>query len=430
MDQIIEGKAFIDKEFYNCCIGISDGKIIEIKKTINGTPRKTFPKKIILPAGVDIHVHFRDPGLTHKEDFYTGTLSAAYGGISCICDMPNTKPFTSTHEALKQKDRIAQKKSVVDYGLYLGIDQKNIAQLKKFNKDCCGYKLFLGKSTANKTISSENLPLIFKSLQGVNKILAVHAEDAPCLNRFTKQEKSLLDHVTSRPEKCEIKAISNLMKLHDKSKIRLHICHISSATAMKYLKDRDRSISVGVTPHHMFFDIDKNFSSPPFLKVNPPLRYIIDRKYLWTSFNQGKIDVVESDHAPHTLDEKVTNFNESPSGLPGVETMFPILLAKAKHGQISLSTILRSIASRPADIMGIPKGRIAVGNDADFCIVDYNNIQKVKSENLHSKSKWTAYEGFNAIFPSDVLLRGVTLISDYEFVGKKGYGINILRKGA
>ncbi len=430
MDQIIEGKAFIDNTFHDCCIAITDGKIVAIKKIISGSNRKKFSKRLILPAGIDIHVHFRDPGLTQKEDFYTGSLSAAFGGISCICDMPNTKPFTATKDTLKEKNTIAQKKSVIDYGLYLGITKNNLSELQNIHALSCGFKLFLGKTTGSKEVATDNLTTVFKNVSDTNKILAIHAEDANCLDQYRKKENTLQDHATSRPEICEIKSIEKLLSVHHETNIRLHICHISSAEAMKILYTRDSSITVGVTPHHMFLDIENKYSSPSYLKVNPPIRQRHHKEFLMNSLKMGKIDVVESDHAPHTCDEKEKEFQSAPSGIPGVETMFPILLAKAREDKIALSSVIRNCAYRPAEIMGIPKGQIAVGKDADFCIIDYNNVQNIQGENLHSKCKWSPFDGLNAIFPSDVYNRGSAVISDYDFVGEKGFGKNFVSPGA
>ena len=430
MDQIIEGKAFIDNTFHDCCIAITDGKIVDIKKIISGSNRKKFSKRLILPAGIDIHVHFRDPGLTQKEDFYTGSLSAAFGGISCICDMPNTKPFTATIDTLKEKNAIAQKKSVIDYGLYLGITRNNLSELQNIHALSCGFKLFLGKTTASNEIATDSLTTVFKTVSDTNKILAVHAEDANCLDHYKKKENSLHDHASCRPEICEVRSTEKLLSAHNQTNIRLHICHISSAAAMKILYTRDSSITVGATPHHMFLDIEKKLGSPSYFKVNPPIRQRHHKEFLLNSLKMGKIDVVESDHAPHTCDEKENEFQSAPSGVPGVETMFPMLLAKARENKIALSSVIKNCANRPAEIMGIPKGQIAVGKDADFCIIDYDNIQTIKGENLHSKCKWSPFDGLNAIFPSDVYIRGSSVISDYVFVGEKGFGNNFKSPGA
>jgi dihydroorotase len=430
MDLIIEGNAFIKNQIQDCCIGIKNGKIVEIKKTLDGAPRKKYTNKIILPSGIDIHVHFRDPGNTHKEDFYHGSTAAAYGGISCVCDMPNNHPFTSTNTALIEKDRIAKNKAVVDYGLYLGIDENNLSTLEAGHELCCGYKLFMGKSTDATSLSTNKLPQLFHQLQKEDKILAVHAEDEQCLNKHSRNEKSLDDHLLSRPEQCEIKAIERLLELHKETNIRMHICHITTAKAIKKLLKRNQDISIGVTPHHMFFNSKIGSSNSSFFKVNPPLRTNNDNKFIWKSFLDGMIDVIESDHAPHTFDEKSDVFDSSPSGMPGVETMFPILLAKSKKEDIPLSVVVNAICYRSGRLMRIPKGEIKVGFDADFCVVDYDNIQKISSENIHYKCGWTAFEGFDAIFPSDVLVRGNPIIEDYELVGDSGLGRNIAKRGA
>lgn len=430
MDRIIEGKVFINNELQNCCIGISDGKIIKIRKTLLGTPRKKYPKKLILPTGVDIHVHFRDPGFIQKEDFHTGSIAAAYGGISCVCDMPNTHPFTSSVNGIKIKDKIAEKKSVVDYGLYAGVNEKNLAELEAFNEFCCGYKVYLGETTEDSGLQQRFLPDLFDELNADGKILAIHAEDHECLRRNRGIVNTLKDHVVTRPADCEVTAITSLLKLHREREIKLHICHISSMEVLSILENHSSNITIGVTPHHLFFDIGMKTKKPSQLKVNPPIRLKADRAALWKAFVSGKIDVVESDHAPHTLEEKAMGFGETPSGMPGVETLYPLLLGAVQRGAVSLSRVINHVCIRPSEVINIPKGRVAKGYDADLCVVDYKKAQEISSDELHYKCKWTAFEGHKAIFPSEVFIRGNQVISDYEIINEANNCINIGKQGA
>ena len=430
MDQIIEGKLFINKQLQNYCIGISDGKIITIRKTLLGAPRKKFPKKLILPAGIDIHVHLRDPGFVHKENFHTGSIAAAYGGVSCVCDMPNTRPFTSSINEIKKKEKIAQKKSVVDYGLYAGINEKNLSVLETFNEFCCGYKVYLGETTLIGSAQQQFLTDLFDKMNAVDKVLAVHAEDNECLKRNKREVNTLNDQVLARPAECEVTAIASLLKIQRKIGIKLHICHISSLDALNILENRSSAITVGVTPHHLFFDIGMKMKNPQWLKVNPPIRFTADRIALLKAFTDGKIDVVESDHAPHTLQEKAGGFGEVPSGMPGVETMYPLLLGAVQRDVVSLSCVIDHVCVRPAEIINISKGCIAIGYDADLCVVDHKKGEVISSDRLHYKCKWTAFEGHKAIFPSDVFIRGNQVISNYEIINEANTGKNIGRRGA
>jgi dihydroorotase len=430
MDQIIEGKLFINKQLQNYCIGISDGKIIKIRKTLLGAPRKNFSKKLILPAAIDIHVHFRDPGFVQKENFHTGSIAAAYGGVSCVCDMPNTRPFTSNVNEIKKKDKIAQNKSVVDYGLYAGVTEKNLPVLETLSEFCCGYKVYLGDTTATSSVEQQFLTDLFEKMNAGDKVLAVHAEDNECLKRNKREVNTLNDHVLARPVNCEVTAIASLLKIHRKNGIKLHFCHISSLDALILLENHSSAITLGVTPHHLFFDIGMKLVNPQWFKVNPPIRLSVDRMALWKAFTDGKIDVVESDHAPHTLQEKADGFGEVPSGMPGVETMYPLLLGAVQRDVVSLSSVIDHVCVRPAEVINIPKGRIAIGYDADLCIVDHKKVEEISSDRLHYKSKWTAFEGHKAIFPSDVFIRGNQVISHYEMINEANAGRNIGRKGA
>jgi len=188
------------------------------------------------------------------------------------------------------------------------------------------------------------------------------------------------------------------------------------------LRARPKNLSVGVTPHHLFFDIDNIDSKRSFYKVNPPIRSKFDRESLWNGIKNGFIDVLESDHAPHTLEEKEDEFEKAPTGLPGVEVMYPLFLSEAKKDHLSFNRLFSLLCERPTELMGIPKGKLEVGRDADFIIVDLKIENKIKSENLHSKCGWTPFEDRSAIFPSHVFIRGEKLIEDHEIQVKQGFG--------
>jgi dihydroorotase len=425
MDLTVEGKLYHDGAFETACLGIENGKIAAIKKILKSEHHLNVGGSLLLPAGIDLHVHFRDPGFTGKEDFSTGSLAAAFGGISCVCDMPNTNPQTTSVQALKDKTQLASAKSHVDFGLHAGVTDENLGRLSELAAYCSGYKIYLGSSTVSSQLSSKNLAVALRETGRTKKPTLIHAEDEHCLGIHQDQEMNLVDHVRCRPAECEETAVRHVMTMAQSLSSPIHICHLSSCEGLEMLRTRPKNLSVGVTPHHLFFDVHKVSSNQTFYKVNPPIRSSFDKDAFWAGVTSGFIDVCESDHAPHTLEEKQREFNEAPSGLPGVETMYPVLLAAVKKERLSFPRLLSMLCERPAQLLSIPKGRLEVGLDADFIVVDFKTTEPIKVERLHSKCGWTPFEGYPADMPSHVFIRGEKVIENHELLVKPGFGKNI-----
>ena len=422
MSLVVEGKTYINGIFQDCCIGIKDGKISDIKKILKGDEQLNFKGNLILPAGVDLHVHFRDPGLTNKEDFLSGSTAAAFGGISCVFDMPNNIPQTTNIQTLSDKISIADKKSIVDFGVYAGVSNNNFDNIDSLSKKCNGFKIYLGSSTNSLKFSKENLREALQKISRTGKIVLFHAEDDELLFKNKRIENGINDHLKFRPSICEESSIKDILFASKDLNLKTHICHISSIEGLEILKNRTKNISCGVTPHHMLISTEKISGSQTFYKVNPPIRTSFDRESLFNAAKNGIIDVIESDHAPHTKDEKEVDFDQAPSGIPGVETMFPLFLFLAKKDVISYQRVISLLCKRPAELLGVPKGSIEVGFDADFIIVNLKEETKIKSENLHSKCGWTPFENWQAIFPTSLFIRGERVISDNEILVKHGFG--------
>ncbi|MFW6174030.1 MAG: dihydroorotase [Elusimicrobiota bacterium] len=422
MDLSVEGKIYVNGGFEHACIGISNGKIVEIKKILKSDTHYNFGNNLILPAGVDIHVHFRDPGLTHKEDFYTGSMAAAFGGISCVLDMPNTIPQTTKIGLLSDKINSFKKKSVVDFGLYSAITNENIENIEKNSMKCNGFKIYLGSTTLSLLLDKKNLKRVFESVSKTGKPILMHAEDKECLIKHKIKEKNIKDHLRARPSLCEEISIKDVLSYSKNSGVRAHICHVSSCEGIELLKNHNRNISFGITPHHALLSIDRMLNPPSFYKVNPPLRSSFDKEALFDSIKNGTADILESDHAPHTKEEKNTDFNDSPSGIPGVETMYPIFLYLVKKQVLSFSRLLSLISSKPSEMMEIKKGQIKKGFDADFIVVNLKDETRIKADNLHSKCGWTAFEDWSAIFPKKVFIRGENVIDANEIQVSPGFG--------
>jgi dihydroorotase len=408
MELVVEGRAFVKGKLSNWSIGIEDGKIVELGKSLRGEERLDCRHMLVLPAAIDPHVHLRDPGLTAKEDFSTGTLAAACGGVGCVLDMPNTLPPSTRLRDLMEKKETIARKAWVDYGLFAGCVPGG--KLEPMAPHAVGFKMFMGSSTGKLLVTEEKDMLrIGQAVKGTGKVLSVHAEDEALIG--TETERNLYDHLRNRPAKAEVSAIRKLPSLG----CRVNVCHVSSLEGLRAAEGL--GLNKEVTAHHMFLDRDSKGGA--FAKVNPPLRTEQDRLALLQAFIVGRIEMLGSDHAPHTTDDKEQEFSAAPSGMPGVETQIPLMLALVKKGMLPLDVLVRAMAERPAEVFGLNKGRIEVGRDADLMIVDTRTMGGIKVNNLHSKCGWTLYEGFDAIFPHATMVRGSIVVEDGSVTGER-----------
>lgn len=415
METVIEGKVLYKGNFIECCLGIDEGRIVSIKKILKGDKRITYSGKVILPGAVDVHVHFRDPGLTHKEDFQSGSISAAFGGVTCVFDMPNTIPPVISIDAAKEKLNIISKKAWVDFGIFGGCSSD--ADPQQISDLVVGFKLYMSSVSGPLLVKDEQeIGDILRAVIKTNKPLCIHAEDENLI--VHGQASDLVDHECSRPIDAEVKAIKKIVSLYSGKGV--HICHISSSKDLEALEGT--KYSTEVTPHHLL--LDNQCGHGAFAKVNPPLRTKAERTRLFSAFVNGRFDVLASDHAPHTIEEKNEDFSEAPCGMPSVETSIPLMLALVKRDLVDIKVLMRSACEAPSEIFGIRKGRIDIGFDADLMVVDFKKIDKIKAEMLHSKCGWTVYEGREAIFPYAVILRGMPIIEENSIIGER-MGVNV-----
>ena len=411
MEVVVEGNCYVSGRFERCCIGIENGKIAKIAKTLEGDKLFSFGNRIVLPGAIDCHVHFRDPGLTHKEDWGSGSLAAVCGGVTCVLDMPNTRPATTTLQALKDKRRIASSSSLVDFGLFAGV--RPGIDVRALAKEVAGFKLYMGSTTGDLLVPT---PALVKKeiaeIAGSKKILAVHAEDESLRTKVS--EKDLEGHFRNRPNECEASAVRKIKAAaHD---CRLHICHVSARSTLPLLNNAG-AVTSEVTPHHLLLDISSRLGT--LAKVNPPLRRREERQGLFQALKDGSFDIIASDHAPHTMDEKREDFDYAPSGMPGVETLLPLMLQHVKDKHLEFGGLVRRLCEKPGDLFGLRKGKIAVGYDADLVIVDMDSTVRIRADKLHSKCGWSAYEGMQGIFPRAVLVRGNVIVENGEQVGER-----------
>jgi dihydroorotase len=413
---VIEGRFFLDGRLEKCCVGIEEGKISAIKKLLKGEEHHDFGDNLIIPGCIDPHVHFREPGGTEKEDFFTGTMAAAFAGVTCVLDMPNNNPPVNDLGSLKEKLGLVKQKANVDFGLYSAlVKQGAVDDLCKLTT---GFKVYMAETTGSSglTVGRDELKSLLPRVMG-KRTVSVHCEDEKLFKKF--EEKDLEDHLNARPSKCEVSAIEDVVGVASMSKGKIHIAHISSSEGANMVgKARQtHGITSEVTPHHMLLNVDSDLKA--FGKVNPPLRRKRDNETLRETFFSGNIDLLASDHAPHTVSEKERDFASAPPGMPGVETGVPIALTFVKRNLISLERFVDATSREAAEIFSLNKGIFKVGYDGDLAVFDIKNVAKVESENLHSKCGWTPYDGCEAIFPRAVFLGGELIVEEGNLVSER-----------
>lgn len=412
IEKVITGRAFVDGELKYTEIGISDGKIVTVGRLVSGGDERVDvgSSRIILPGFTDPHVHLRDPGMTAKEDFSTGTLSAVHAGVTCVLDMPNTKPPVTDMNTLMEKKSAIRGRSFVDYGLFAAvtpnINAKMLAPLVP------GFKLFMGSTTGNILLNDDGelVPAVTNALS-TGKRVSVHAEDDSLITRET--ENCTRDHLRNRPAKAEWNAISRLAS-HFKGQ-RINICHLTTSEGLDLAKAA--GFTTEVTLHHMMFDVDRCPGAE--YKVNPPIRDVNARDALFKRFTAGDIGMIGTDHAPHTVEDKAQEFDAAPGGIPGVETTMPIIMNMVRKDIIPLKLAVDMGARNPGEAFGLRKGRIAPGYDADFAIFDMRESRRIDVPSLHSKCGHSPYGGMEAVFPDTVIIRGEVQVQDGEFCGER-----------
>lgn len=351
----------------------------------------------LLPGVVDPQVHFREPGLEHKEDLFTASCACAKGGVTSFLEMPNTRPPTIDQQAMDDKLQRAAQKCLVNYGFFIGATANNLTELLNVNP-ACGIKIFMGSSHGALLVSKpEEIETIFA--QG-KRLIAVHAEDQPRINERRKLFAQRTDpavHSLIQDNQAALLATQLALKLSKKYQRRLHILHLSTAEEAELLRqDKPSWVTAEVTPQHLLLNVDAYAEIGTLAQMNPPLRTAHDNEVLWQALQDGVIDLIATDHAPHTLEEKAKTYPQTPSGMPGVETSLPVMLTQVKQGRCTLAQVVRWMSTAPAQAYGIPdKGLIAPGYDADLVLVDLDNYKPVRREEILTKCGWSPFEGWN-----------------------------------
>ena len=390
---ILENRKVVERS-----IGISGGKISKISRHhIRAAKEIDCFGKLVLPGLIDVHVHFREPGMTWKEDWGSGSRAAIAGGITTVFDMPNTKPQTTTFRALKQKIKLAKKKSYCNFGIHFGATGGNVGEIRKA-KGIGSVKIYFGSSTGNMLLNDEKKLLeILKIAKKRNFVVCVHAEDDAIIseNEGKLAEANAAMHDLIRNAKAEASAVKKLLKLQEKAKCRMHFCHLSSRHGLSLIakaKKKNKKITAEVAPHHLFLTNKDVGRLGNFGKVNPSIKGGGDRKALWSGIFNGAIEVIATDHAPHTIAEKRRPYKDAPSGIPGLETMLPLLIDAMHSGKISVNEIQALCCENPAKIFGLNgKGKVKTGYDADLVVVDPMAERKVENKKLFTKCGWSPW---------------------------------------
>jgi dihydroorotase len=351
----------------------------------------------LLPGVIDPQVHFREPGLEHKEDLFTASCACAHGGVTSFLEMPNTRPLTTNQAALDDKLARAAQKCVVNYGFFIGATADNLLDINQAHPTC-GIKIFMGSMHGPLLVDqAEILEQIFAN---GDRLIAVHAEDQARIAERRLQFAGISDpaiHSQIQDTQTALNATRLAVQLSEKYQRRLHILHLSTGAEAEYLRQhKPLWVTAEVTPQHLLLNTGAYEKIGTLAQMNPPLRAPRDNQILWRALRDGVIDFIATDHAPHTLEEKAQPYPNSPSGMPGVETSLPLMLTQASEGRCSVSEVARWMSLAVAQSYGIPrKGAIVPGFDADLVLVDLNTYRPVRREEMLTKCGWSPFEGWN-----------------------------------
>ncbi|OYU90096.1 MAG: dihydroorotase [Bradyrhizobiaceae bacterium PARB1] len=404
-------------------IGIRDGRIAALGTFDPEQAGKTIDCKglHILPGVMDTQVHFREPGLEHKEDLESGSRSAVMGGVTAVFEMPNTNPLTIDEATFTDKVKRGHHRMHCDYAFFIGGTRENVQDLPELERapGCAGVKVFIGSSTGALLVEDDDS--LRKIFQVIRRRAAFHAEDEFRLNerKGLRIEGDARSHPVWRDEVAALMATQRLVNLARETGKRIHVLHISTKEEIDYLRDHKDVASCEATPHHLTMAAPECYERLGTLaQMNPPVRDAEHRAGIWKGIEQGIIDVLGSDHAPHTLEEKQKVYPASPSGMTGVQTLVPLMLDHVNAGRLSLQRFVDLTSAGPARLFNMAmKGRIAAGYDADFTIVDLKRSETITNKWVASKAGWTPYDGVTVKgWPVGTFVRGRQVMWQGELV--------------
>jgi dihydroorotase len=443
-DLILKGGKVVSPDaVIDASIAIKDGKILSVGAADAMPPaRETVDVSgmHVLPGAIDVHVHFRDPGYPHKEDFESGTIAAAFGGVTTVFDMPNTIPPTGTAEVLRAKQEMAAAKAHVDFGFYglLGEDTiENVPALVEGG--VIGFKLYMGNTFGKiPSPSTGGMLECFEVVAPTGKRISLHAETNSIMERRETRLRQAgrtdpLAHLASRPAVVAIEAVSRAAILAEWTGARIHILHISSADELRPLRDakaRGVDITGETCPHYLMLSADDYAKNAGVIRVNPPVREKRNQEPLWAALADGTVDIIATDHAPHSPEEKTRNdMFDVDCGFPGVESQMPLMLTAVNAGRMTIMDYVALSAAKAAKIWGLypRKGVIAPGAEADIAVVDLEREMTLDDAQLQSRAKITPWHGRKVKgLPVHTLVRGRFVMRDRTLVdGTRGHGRSV-----
>ncbi len=405
-------------------IAISGGRIAAIGDLGAAKAAETIDAKglHILPGVIDTQVHFREPGLEHKEDLETGSRAAVAGGVTAVFEMPNTKPLTTSAEALADKVRRARHRMFCDFAFFVGGTRDNVQGIPQFEKleGSAGIKVFMGSSTGDLLVDDE--ATLDAIIAKISRRASFHAEDEARLKARMglRRKGDPSSHPEWRDPEAALIATKRLVALAEKHGKRVHILHVSTADEMAFLADHKAYATVEVTPHHLTLEGPGCYERQgAYVQMNPPVRDARHRAAIWAALQSGVVDILGSDHAPHTREEKDHAYPDTHSGMTGVQTLVPIMLDHVNAGRLSLQRFVDLTSHGPQRLFGIRnKGRIAVGYDADLTIVDLKREQTISNSWIESRCGWTPYDGVKVRgWPVGTFVRGRKVMWEGEING-------------
>ena len=400
LDLIIKnGSCFIEGNLVKTDIGITKNKISHIGNLENENSNKIYDAEnlIVLPGCLDTQVHFREPGSTDAEDLNSGSRAAIVGGITGVFEMPNTNPPTSNKKEFQNKLNLAKNRMYCNYAFYFGAtpeNQEELADLKSL-EGCCGVKLFAGSSTGNLLVhKEEDIEKVFAS---TSKIVSVHSEDEEILNQRKKlrEKGNVLTHPIWRNEESAISSTRRIVKIALRLNKKAHILHVTTKEEVDFLSQNKGNITFEITPQHLTLTSPECYEKlGTFAQMNPPIRDKSHYDRLWYAVRNNYNDTIGSDHAPHLKENKLKDYPETPSGMPGVQTLMPVMLNHINEGRLKLEQLIKLLCENPVKIFGIKnKGYIKKDYDADFTIIDMNKVIEIKNEKIESKCRWSPFNG-------------------------------------
>lgn len=405
-------------------VGVIDGRIAFIGDLGQASAGETFDAAglTVLPGVIDTQVHFREPGLEWKEDLETGSRAAALGGVTAVFEMPNTEPNTTDPDTLQDKLDRARDRMWTDHAFYIGGTHENARFLGELERlpGCCGVKVFMGASTGTLLVADDDG--VREVLRHVNRRATFHSEDEYRLaeRRPLARTGDWTSHPEVRDPESAIISTRRLVRLAKETGARIHVLHVTTAEEIDFLAHHKDVATVEITPQHLTLDGDEAYARLKGLaQMNPPIRNAPHIAGLWRGIEQGVADVLGSDHAPHTLEEKARPYPASPSGMPGVQTLVPVMLTHVAEGRLTLDRFIDLTSHGANRVFGIAgKGRMAEGYDADLTIVDLKAKHVLRHEDMATRSGWTPFDGMECTGRAmATIVRGRVVMREGELQG-------------